>query len=84
MTATMAATGALEPSPGNGVPAATGSAVVRRGHAEGLGVEQVVERLWDLPVWSEWSRQRRRAAEQGARHILRWLASWPGSGWQQR
>src|SRR4051794_5266165 len=66
-----------------GAPALVGAAV-RRGVADGAGVEEVLARIEALPVWVDWSPERRHQTLRVAGRILVWLQTRPGTGWAQR
>src|SRR3954468_14071513 len=66
-----------------GAPALVGAAV-RRGVADGAGVEEVLARIEALPGWVDWSPERRHQTLRVAGRILVWLQTRPGTGWAQR
>lgn len=59
-------------------------APLRRGAADEAGVEEVLARIEALPVWVDWSPERRRQTLRVAHRILIGLQAFPGTGWAQR
>jgi hypothetical protein len=64
--------------------AASQRQAARTGPADACAAEEIMELLPRLPVWQDWDARRRAQARRGAAAILRWLAAFPGAGWQQR
>ncbi len=64
--------------------AASQRQAARTGPADACAAEEIMELLPQLPVWQDWDARRRAQARRGAAAILRWLAAFPGAGWQQR
>jgi site-specific recombinase XerD len=72
------------PAVPHGQAAASGRQPVRTGPADECSAEEIMALLPQLPVWQDWDARRRTQARRGAAAILRWLAAFPGAGWQQR
>ena len=64
--------------------AASQRQAVRTGPADACAADEIMQLLPQLPVWQDWDARRRAQARRGAAAILRWLAAFPGAGWQQR
>jgi hypothetical protein len=55
----------------------------RRGPLDDWSIEQILAQLPALPVWPE-HRPDQLQCLHGARSVLAWLATHPGTGWQDR
>lgn len=56
----------------------------RPGPADLLAIDDAMEALFELRIWNQWPGFAQKRSLRGARRVLTWLQSLPGTGWQQR